>query len=100
MNLVTDSDGSLRITGLDRLSAGNCAEFKELVKPRLTRECRLVELDCSAVRFIDSDGMGTLVWLHKQLAWQDGIIRLSQPMPMVRQLLRLLHFDELFELTP
>ncbi len=100
MNVVTTSDGSLRITGLDHLGAGNCAEFKELVKPRLNGECRLVELDCSAIRFIDSDGMGTLVSLNKRLALQDGKLRLSQLTPVVRQLLRLLHFDELFELTP
>ena len=90
----------MRVTGLDRLGASNCTEFKQMLKLHLNESCQLVEVDCALIRFIDSDGMGTLVCLHKQLTWQDGIIRLSQPTPMVRQLLRLMHFDELFELTP
>jgi len=71
MTLVDASDGSLRATGLDRLSASDCAEFKELVQPCLSTSCRLMELDCSTVRS-----------------------------PIVRPLLRMLHLDELFELTP
>ena len=100
MNLLAASDGSLRVTGLDRLSASNCAEFKEMIKPRLADDCRLVELDCASLRFIDSDGLGTLINIHKRLAQREGKLRLCQPSPMVRQLLRMLHFDELFELTP
>jgi hypothetical protein len=29
-----------------------------------------------------------------------GMERLSAPLPVMRQLLRLLHFDEIFEITP
>lgn len=99
MNFVTDHE-SLHATGLDRLSASNSAEFKQQVLLRMSATCRLVELDCSTVRFIDSDGLGTLVGIHKRLAANDGKVRLHQPSPTVRQLLRLLHLDEIFEVTP
>lgn len=100
MNLAAASDGNLCVTGLDRLSASNCAAFKELVKPRLTDHCRRLELDCSTIQFIDSDGFGTLVNLNRRLAMHDGKLRLKQPSPMLRQSLHLLHLDEIFELTP
>ncbi|MEI7535024.1 MAG: STAS domain-containing protein [Verrucomicrobiae bacterium] len=99
MNFVADHE-SLHATGLDRLSASNSAEFKQQVLLRMSATCRLVELDCSTVRFIDSDGLGTLVGIHKRLAVNDGKVRLHQPSPTVRQLLRLLHLDEIFEVTP
>jgi hypothetical protein len=34
------------------------------------------------------------------LAARSGQIRLREPLPVVRQLLRLLHFDKIFEITP
>lgn len=100
MNLVADSNGTLRVTGLERLSAANCADFKQLLQLRLTENIRVVELDCTGLRFIDSDGLGTLITIHKHLAARAGAVRLHQPLPVVRQLLRLLRFDEIFEITP
>ena len=100
MNLVADSDGTLRVTGLDRLSASNCGEFKQLVLLRLAENVRVVELECAHLRFIDSDGLGTLITIHKRLVTCSGRVRLKQPLPVVRQLLRLLRFDEIFEIIP
>jgi len=99
MNIVADNQ-SLRVTGLDRLAASNCAEFKELIKRQLSADCRYVVLDCTTVRFIDSDGLGTLISIHKQLALHDGKVRLHEPSRVVRQLLNLLHLDEVFEIIP
>jgi anti-sigma B factor antagonist len=100
MNVVADSDGTLCVTGLDRLSASNCGDFRQLVQFRLAENILVVELDCTNLRFIDSDGLGTLIIIHKRLAPRAGRVRLHQPLPVVRQLLRLLRFDEIFEITP
>jgi anti-anti-sigma factor len=100
MNVVADSDGILRVTGLDRLSASNCGDFKRLVQAHLTDDVRVLELDCAGLRFIDSDGFGALIGIHKRLAANSGRLRLQQPLPVVRQLLRLLRFDEILEITP
>jgi anti-sigma B factor antagonist len=99
MNVVADND-TLRVTGLDRLGASNCAEFKQVIKLHLSEASRVVELDCAPIRFIDSDGLGSLISVHKWLAPHAGKVRLMQPLPVVRQLLKLLHFDEIFEVTP
>ena len=99
MNFVADHD-VLHVTGLDCLSAMNCADFKQQLQPHLTGHCRIVELDCSTIRFIDSDGLGVLINLHRQLAAQSGGVRMLQPSPMVRHLLGLLHLDNVFEVIP
>ncbi|MEI6074094.1 MAG: STAS domain-containing protein [Verrucomicrobiota bacterium] len=100
MNLVADSGGVLRVTGLDHLGAANCGEFKQQVVSTLTDTIRVVELDCGALRYIDSDGFGSLINLHKRLGADFGCVRLLQPSPALRELLRLLRFNEIFELTP
>jgi anti-sigma B factor antagonist len=99
MNIVVDHD-RMRVTGLDRLGASNCTEFKQMLKLHLNESCQLVEVDCALIRFIDSDGLGALISIHKWLAPRAGKLRLREPLPVVRQLLRLLHFDEIFEITP
>ena len=48
----------------------------------------------------DSGGLGTLITIHKWLVARAGQVRLHAPLPVVRQLLRLLHFDKNFEITP
>ena len=52
------------------------------------------------VDYIDSGGLGTLITIHKWLVARAGQVRLHAPLPVVRQLLRLLHFDKIFEITP
>lgn len=99
MNLATTSDGILQVTGLERLSASNCQDFKQRVQPYLTANLRVMEIDCTSLRFIDSDGFGILIAIHKNLAAHAGHLRLRQPLPVVRQLLQMLRFDELFEIT-
>lgn len=99
MNVTADND-TVRVTGLDRLGASNCAEFKQIIKLHLSDASRVVELDCALIRFIDSDGFGSLIGVHKWLAPHAGRVRLLQPPPVIRQLLKLLHFDEIFEITP
>ena len=48
MNVFVDND-HVRVTGLERLSAGNSVEFKQLIKLHLTAACRVVEIDLSLI---------------------------------------------------
>lgn len=100
MKFVADSEGILRVTGLERLSVSNCADFKMLLQLYLNESIQIVELDCTGLRFIDSDGLGTLITIQKKLAARSGKVRLQNTLPVVRQLLHLLRLDEIFELTP
>jgi len=99
MHILVDNE-RVRVTGLDGLGADNCAEFKQLLKPHVTDACRVVEIDCGPIRFLDSDGLGALICIHKWLAPHHGRVRLGQTSPVVRQLLGRLRLDEIFEFAP
>ncbi len=98
--MKTETHGDvLRVTGLDRLTSTNCTYFKEMVKVKLTDQHRVVELDCSTIDFIDSDGIGALVSARKLVALRQGIVRLVGVSPMVWQLCELLKLREIFEIN-
>lgn len=88
----------MHVTGLDRLSATNSGHFKDLVKAQLGAQLRFVEVDCTELKFIDSEGLGALVSVHKVVAPRQGIVRLMHVKPVIRQFLVLLRFQDLLEM--
>ena len=96
---ITVENNKLLVQGLDRLSAANGDEFKELLRRQLPAGCEVVEIDCSTISFVDSTGLGALISVHKWLAPQSGKVRMVQPLPVVQQLLRLLLLDQIFEIV-
>jgi anti-sigma B factor antagonist len=98
--MKTESNAdTLVVSGLQRLTGTNCALFKELIRANLADHHRTVEVDCTEVQFMDSEGLGALISIHKLIAPRQGGVRLSHAQPMVRQLLDLLHFQRIFEIT-
>ncbi len=59
-----------------------------------------IVLDCAALDYIDSTGLGTLVSALKQTANRDGALALAQPSERVRELLRVTGLDKLFLTFP
>jgi anti-sigma B factor antagonist len=96
---VTTEANKLVVQGLHRLSAANAEEFKELLRSQLTEASQFVEIDCTTICFVDSTGLGALISVHKWLSPRGGKVRLLSPLPVVRQLLRLLLLDQIFEIT-
>ena len=99
MHLST-RDNVLVVQGLDCLSATNSAAFKSSVRPQIDATHPVVEVDCTNVRFIDSEGLGALISLHRTAVQQGGGIRLVHTSPLVRKLIQLIHFDEIFDVAP
>ena len=93
-------DTVLRVLDLQQLSGTNSAYFKELVRARLPPEHLAVEVDCSKIAFIDSKGLGALVALYKDLKSREGIVRLLNLQPAVRQFLELVQLQKIFEMVP
>ena len=93
-------DNVLQVQGLDCLSATNCANFRNDVRSKIDAAHPIVEVDCSGVRFIDSEGLGALISVHRTAVQHQGKIRLVHPTPLVRKLIELIHFDEILELKP
>ena len=90
----------LEVHGLDCLSATNSADFRNRVRPMIDAQHPIVQVDCSTVRFIDSEGLGALVSIHRATIPLQGKVRLLHPTPLVRKLIELIHFDQILELTP
>ena len=97
---LTTHQNTLQVQGLEYLSATNAAAFKAAVRPRVDPGHPVVELDCSMVRFIDSEGLGALISIHRTATAHDGKVRLIHTSPLVRKLIEMIHFDEIFEIAP
>ncbi len=90
---------TLHVGEFDNLGAANSILFKELVRAMLRPEHRFVDVDLSRATFIDSDGLGALISIHKRVSSRGGRARLVGASPRVRELLRLTRLEEVFEFT-
>ena len=97
MQAQSDTD-TLLITGLDRLTTDNAGRFKTLITTHLTAAHKIVAVDCSQTRSVDSFGIGALVAIHRKLGNRNGQVQLRNLQPPVRGLLQLLKMDRIFEL--
>lgn len=64
----------------------------------LARLPQVLVVDLDGVTFIDSTGLGALVAVKKRLATWSGALRVVNPPPQARQLLRLTGLDGHFGL--
>jgi anti-anti-sigma regulatory factor len=92
----TETHGeTLFITDIPSLTADNSRLLKELAHARLTPEHRVVEVDLSAARILDSEGLGALISIHKTMCGQQGRVCLLNPTPFIEELVKLLRMDQL-----
>jgi anti-sigma B factor antagonist len=99
-NLHLESRGELLVVrGLDRLTADNCQQFKEMVRGSLAGTHKIAEVDLSSATAMDSAGCGALIAIQKTMRERGGFVRLRHPMPLVSELLRLLHMERVFEVV-
>ena len=101
MNWVRTDDGQrtvLNIRGeLDALSA---AELRPLVDLFVGDQRRLVIVDLSELRLIDSSGVGVLVSLYKRVRAVSGEVTFTGVTAQPLVIFKLLRLDVVFELTP
>jgi len=93
MELSVEPSGDVAVVGLfvDELDAGNTAEFKQQMAPILAEHQKIV-IDLSAVRFIDSSGLGAMLSCLRQLSPKGGDLKLcglSRPVRAAFELVRL-----------
>ena len=100
MNIQNQDAQTTVVTGLLELVAANAAQVRDGIRAALPATTVRLDLDLSALTFLDSSGLGTLVSLHKTLRSRNGTVRLLKPAPNVRQILELTRLDRVFEITP
>lgn len=86
---------TLFITDIPSLTADNARLLKELAHSTLLPGHRVVEVDLSKARILDSEGLGALISIHKTMCSQQGQVCLVNPTPFVEDLVKLLRMDQL-----
>lgn len=99
MNILNQDAQTTVVTGLLELVAANAAQVRDQIRATLPATAVRLDLDLSALTFLDSSGLGTLVSLHKTLRSRNGTVRLIKPAPNVRQILELTRLDRVFEIV-
>jgi len=81
----------------DELDDGNAAEFKEAIEPLLdTRKKWLIDL--SALRFIDSSGLGVLLSILRTVRDSGGDLKLTGLNASVRMVFEIVRLHRVFDI--
>lgn len=91
------NDISIILVPAATLDAGNSKAFKNDVAPLLTRGARVV-LDLSQVKFVDSSGLGAMLYCLRQLTSVEGDLKLCGMTKSVRALFELVRMHRVFEI--
>jgi anti-sigma B factor antagonist len=81
----------------DNLDASNVREFKDAIQALLHEHDQVV-LDLSAVRFVDSSGLGALISCMRQLSSRNGDFKLCSMSRPVRALFELMRMHRVFNI--
>jgi anti-sigma B factor antagonist len=92
---VATAPGSCTLAVDGELDIATAAEFKRAVGGLLGTGCRHLEVDLSATSFLDSSGLGALVWAAHRLRGAGGDMRVVNPSERVTQTLRLTQTEQL-----
>ena len=97
MNITaTPYDGALLVTmNEDRIDAASAIQFKDAMQATIAGAPPRVVIDLSAVKFLDSSGLGAIVAVMKMLA-PDRQLELCGLTEHVGKVLRLTRLDQVF----
>ncbi|MGV0960716.1 MAG: STAS domain-containing protein [Limnohabitans sp.] len=84
---------------IQALDASNSTVFKDMVRPRLASS-EAILLNLEHVHFMDSSGLGALVWLLREVETQHGQVKLCCVTKPVQLLLEMVRMHRVFEIEP
>ena len=88
----------LTVGGVEELTAANQDLFRKRICTALNGHTT-IEIDLSQTTFMDCAGMGALIALRKQARDRNGVVRLVNPTPLVRQLFDVVRAEGIFEIV-
>ena len=84
----------------ERMDAHNSGDLKEQMLQLFDDgKCNLI-IDLTAVRFVDTSGLGALVSGFKNASARDGSLKLCCLQPQVRSMFELTRLHRVFEIFP
>ena len=90
---------TLSVVEVTELGADNSYKFRERVTAALPDQLHTIEVDLSQTSFLDSCGLGALIWLRKTARSRNGTVRLLNPPPGVQTLFDLTRMHNIFEIV-
>jgi anti-sigma B factor antagonist len=97
---LPDPDGTIRIRCVGQISQsrfpGSSDPLPDLLGPEGFK--RKVRLDMERVDYVDSSGIGWLVGSHKRFREAGGQLLLARVPPIVEQVLRFCHLENLLNI--
>lgn len=92
---IASTPGLLITIGGENLDAGNSKAFKEAIQPHLDKH-PLVVLDLSALKFVDSSGLGALLSCLRTMNNREAQLKLIGLGKPVRALFELVRMHRIF----
>lgn len=89
--------GQLIAIDSDNLDAGNTQAFKDAIQPYLD-SCSLIVIDMSALRFVDSSGLGAMLACLRAMNNKHGQLKLIGLNSTVRSLFELVRMHRIFSI--
>lgn len=88
----TGTDGCrLEVSG--ELDVGTVARFRTAIGTLLGTGCREIVVDLAETAFLDSSGLGALVWAAHRMDAAGGVLTVVNPSERVAKLLRITGVD-------
>ncbi len=98
MRISIEKNAEVTIVALEGdIDAGTSPELKSRLDHLLSGGSRNFVIDMSAVRFIDSSAIATLVHLFKRVRIGDGDVRISGLQPRIQRLFELTRLQRVFD---
>jgi anti-anti-sigma factor len=85
----------IQLSGL--LDGPKGTQLRHTVEEAIQAGTRIVLIDCTAVEFMDSSGLGALVMALKQMRASGGRLALCAINDQIKMLLKLTDMDSVFE---
>ena len=99
MNIAVENKNGVIVASIPvaDLDAANSGEFKHDIAPILESGTKLV-IDLSAVRFVDSSGLGAMLSCLRQMTARGGDLKLSGMSKQVRATFELVRMNRIFDI--
>jgi|SRR5579871_902301 len=99
MEILVEKVGDVAVATVpvEELGAENSSDFKRDMAPVLEANTRLV-LDLSALRFVDSSGLGAMLSCLRQLSAKSGDLKLFGMSKQVRSLFELVRMHKIIDI--
>ena len=98
MKLTCEDQDQLTVMSLrGDLTADQATEFRRVSDEKLAAKVRDFVLDVSAMEFVDSKGLETLLWLQEQCGEQLGQMRLAGAGENVKKILEITRLAPRFD---